>query len=64
MGTSPKSATRGQEYIEAFVRVTDKKFPAGIFVSMNFEGPSSAPQALKEKLRLDKTIYRILVQAA
>lgn len=49
---------------KAFVRITDKKFPAGIYLSMDFEGPASAPNALKEKLRLDKTVYRILVQAA
>lgn len=49
---------------KAFARVTDKKFPAGIYVSFDFEGPASAPAELREKLRLDKTVYRLLVETA
>lgn len=47
-----------------FQRVTDRKFPAGIYLQVAFEGPSAAPATLKEKLKLDKTVNRILVQAA
>lgn len=46
-----------------FVRTPDKKFPAGIYVEFKFEGPSNANSQIKEKLRLDKTINRILVLA-
>ena len=46
-----------------FVRVTDRNFPAGTYVLFDFEGPPSAPDKLKDKLKLDKTVYRILVQA-
>ncbi len=44
-----------------FARVTDRKFPAGIYVEIDFEGPSEAPLRLKEKLKLEKTINRIFV---
>jgi len=45
-----------------FVRVTNRKFPSGIYLEVYFEGPSSAPSALKEKLKLDKTVNRVLVE--
>ncbi|MDR0535906.1 MAG: 30S ribosomal protein S6 [Puniceicoccales bacterium] len=47
-----------------FVRVTDRKNPSGIYVQITFEGPASVPVAFREKLRLDRTIKRILVQSA
>ncbi|PWM29287.1 MAG: 30S ribosomal protein S6 [Verrucomicrobia bacterium] len=47
----------------AFARTTDKKFPAGIYVRIKFEGPASANSQIKEKLRLDKTVNRVLVLA-
>ncbi len=46
-----------------FVRTPDRKFPAGIYVQVKFEGPSNANSQIKEKLRLDKTVDRILVLA-
>ncbi len=46
-----------------FIRVTDRNRPNGIYVQVDFSGPGSAPAALKEKFRLDKTIDRILIQA-
>ena len=46
-----------------FTRVVDRKFPAGLYVQFHFEGPVSAPTAFREKLRLDRTINRLLVQA-
>ena len=45
-----------------FVRVTNRKFPAGIYLEVLFEGPPTAPSALKEKLKLDKTVNRVLVE--
>lgn len=47
-----------------FARVTDRKMPHGIYVQYLFEAPASAPAALQEKLRLDRTVKRILVQSA
>jgi small subunit ribosomal protein S6 len=47
-----------------FVRVTDDKFPAGVYVQVNFSAPAAAPAQLHERLRLNDTIYRALVQNA
>ncbi|PWU06157.1 MAG: 30S ribosomal protein S6 [Verrucomicrobia bacterium] len=44
-----------------FSRVTNRKFPGGIYVEINFEGPAEAPLRLKEKLKLEKTVNRIFV---
>ena len=40
-----------------FVRVTDKKFTGATYVHMNF----SAPSQLKERLRLNNSVYRTFV---
>ncbi|MDR2430175.1 MAG: 30S ribosomal protein S6 [Puniceicoccales bacterium] len=47
-----------------FVRVTDRKNPGGIYVQLAFSAPPTAPSAFREKLRLDRTIKRLLIQAA
>ena len=47
-----------------FARVTDNKFPAASYVQVKFSGPASAPAALKERLRLNHSVYRTLVQTA
>jgi Ribosomal protein S6 len=47
-----------------FARVTDSKFPAGNYVQIKFSGPPTAPAALKERLRLNHSVYRTLVQVA
>ena len=46
-----------------FVRVTDRKFPAGIYVQFEILAHSSVPAILQEKFRLDKTVNRIIVQS-
>lgn len=46
-----------------FARVTKRKFPSGIYLELLFEGPSDAPAAIKEKLRLDRNVNRILVES-
>lgn len=46
---------------KTFVRTVDRKFPAGIYIQMTFEGPATANNIIKEKLRLDKTVNRILI---
>jgi small subunit ribosomal protein S6 len=47
-----------------FVRVTDRKNPNGIYVQITFDGPTTTPAAFREKLRLDRTVKRLLVQSA
>ena len=46
-----------------FARVTDKKFPNAIYIHIDFSGPANTSTALSEKLKLDRTIYRILVES-
>ena len=47
-----------------FVRKTDDKFPAGVYVQVNFSAPAAAPAALHERLRLNESVYRAVVQNA
>lgn len=44
-----------------FARVTDRKFPAGIYVSFKVTAEPAFPSALKARFNLDKTVDRILV---
>ncbi|MFI3290510.1 MAG: 30S ribosomal protein S6 [Opitutales bacterium] len=46
-----------------FARVTDRKFPAGIYVRIAYEGPATTVAAINEKLRLDKTVNRVMIQS-
>lgn len=46
-----------------FIRVTDAKRPAGTYVQIDFAAPGTAPAALKERLRLNHTVYRTYVQS-
>jgi len=45
-----------------FIRVTDRSFPAGIYVRYTFEADPSIPNLFSEKFRLDKTVNRVMVQ--
>ncbi len=47
-----------------FARKTDDKFPSGVYVQVNFSAPASAPAQLHERLRLNDSVYRALVQNA
>jgi small subunit ribosomal protein S6 len=47
-----------------FVRKTDDKFPGGVYVQVNFSAPAEAPAQLHERLRLNYSVYRALVQNA
>jgi small subunit ribosomal protein S6 len=47
-----------------FARKTDDKFPAGVYVQVNFSAPAGAPAQLHERLRLNDSVYRALVQTA
>ncbi len=47
-----------------FVRVTDKKLTSAAYVHVNFSGPADAPAHLREKLRLNGSVYRTFIQSA
>ncbi|MDP1581191.1 MAG: 30S ribosomal protein S6 [Candidatus Didemnitutus sp.] len=47
-----------------FIRVTDDKFPAGVYVNISFSAPAAAPAQLHERLRLNNSVYRALVENA
>jgi small subunit ribosomal protein S6 len=47
-----------------FARVTDKKLTSANYVHINFSGPSDAPAHLREKLRLNNSVYRTFIQSA
>ena len=47
-----------------FVRKTDPQFPSGVYVNMAFSAPAGAPAQLHERLRLNHSVYRAIVQKA
>lgn len=47
-----------------FVRVTDRKLTGATYVQVAFTGPANAPAALKDRLRLNHSVYRTFVQTA
>ncbi len=47
-----------------FARKTDDKFPGGVYVNVAFSAPAGAPAQLHERLRLNESVYRALVQNA
>jgi small subunit ribosomal protein S6 len=46
-----------------FVRVTDRKFTGATYVQISFSAPPACPAQLKERLRLNQSIYRTFVEA-
>ena len=47
-----------------FARVTDKKLTGAHYVQITFAGPTAAPANLREKLRLNNSVYRTFIQSA
>ena len=47
-----------------FARVTDKKLTGAHYVHINFSAPADAPAHLREKLRLNGSVYRTFIQSA
>ena len=45
-----------------FARVTDKKLTNASYVHVNFSAPPTGPAALRERLRLNSSVYRTFVQ--
>lgn len=46
-----------------FARVTDVKLPGAVYVQVNFAAPAEGPAALKERLRLNHSVYRTFVES-
>lgn len=46
-----------------FARAADRRFAQGHYLEMHFSSAGDVPAQLKEKLRLDKRINRIFVEA-
>ena len=45
-----------------FARVTDRNLVGATYVQVAFSAPASGPAALKERLRLNSTVYRTFLQ--
>ncbi len=46
-----------------FARVTDAKLTSGVYIQVDFAAPAATPALLKERLRLNQTVYRTHIQA-
>jgi small subunit ribosomal protein S6 len=46
-----------------FQRVTDRKFPSGIYLQVAFEAPPTAPDMIRSKFSLDSTVNRIFIES-
>ena len=49
--------------VREFARAADRRFSHGHSLEVHFEGPTTIPSKLKEKLQLDKRVNRIFVQS-
>src|SRR5450432_4031790 len=47
-----------------FARVTDPKLTGASYVQIDFSAPAEGPSQLKERLRLNHSVYRTFVQSA
>ena len=47
-----------------FVRITDRKLTGAHYVQIAFSGPVDAPANLRERLRLNNSVYRTFIQSA
>ena len=47
-----------------FIRVTDKKLTGATYVQMDFSGAADVPAHLRERLRLNNAVHRLLIQSA
>jgi small subunit ribosomal protein S6 len=64
--TEVKGEVTGVETIgkKDFARVTDKKLTGASYVHVNFAAPAEAPANLRDKLRLNSSVYRTFIQSA
>lgn len=49
--------------LKTFARAADKRYTQGNYLEIYFTSAPTTPDALKEKLRLDKRVNRIFVQS-
>jgi ribosomal protein S6 len=47
-----------------FVRVTDRNHKGDTYLRIAFSGPAGLPAAFHDKVRLDKTIKRVVIENA
>ena len=47
-----------------FARVTDRKLTGATYVHVAFSAPAGAPAQLRERLRLNSSVYRTFIQSA
>lgn len=45
-----------------FARVTDRKLTGSTYLSFEFEGAPGLPVALRERFKLNKLVYRLLLE--
>ena len=46
-----------------FARVTDSRLPDAVYVQITFTAPLDGPRHLHERLRLNTSVYRALIQS-
>lgn len=49
--------------VKDFVRITDRRLPSAPYAQFVIDAPATLPVAFREKLRLDRSVKRILVQS-
>jgi ribosomal protein S6 len=49
--------------VRDFARAADRRFTQGHYIEIRYAGASTTPVLLKEKLRLDKRVNRICIEA-
>jgi small subunit ribosomal protein S6 len=64
--TEVKGEVTGVESVgkKDFARVTDKKLTGATYVHIAFTAPADAPAHLRERLRLNSSVYRTFIQSA
>ncbi len=65
LGSLDATVSEGMDLgMREFARAADRRFTQGHYLEVHFSGSGETPARLKEKLRLDKRINRIFVEAA
>jgi small subunit ribosomal protein S6 len=47
-----------------FVRVTDRNHAGDTYLAIDFSAPATVPAAFHEKVRLDRTVKRVVIESA
>lgn len=64
IGTINGSVTGSEDLgVREFSRAADRHFSQGHYLQVDFSGAGNAPANLKEKLRLDKRVNRVFIEA-